>query len=68
MEATINPGAAQDGEKLSKNVSGTPRPEQVIVFAPGGLQERSGADFITLKWPPGTRRGPRGSPDASGRS
>ena len=64
MEAKITPGAAQDAEKLSKNFSGgspAGTSAEASKSAPGPI-------FIALKWPPGSRLGPRGSPEASGSS
>ena len=65
MEAKITPGAAQDVEKLSKNFSGgPPAGTSEFFFAPGGLQERSGADLYSAhvaSWqPPGARGVPGG--------
>ena len=64
MEAKITPGAAQDVEKWSKNFSGgPPAGTSEFCFAPGGLQERSGADFYSVlvaTWGPGGPRRPPG--------
>ena len=65
MEAKITPGAAQDVEKWSKNFSGgPPAGTSELFFAPGGLQERSGADFYSVlvaTWGPGDPRRPPGA-------
>ena len=65
MEAKITPGAPQDAEKWSKNFSGgPPAGTSEFCFAPGGLQERSGADLYSAhvaSWqPPGARGVPGG--------
>ena len=64
MEATITPGAAQDVEKWSKNFSGgSPAGTNDFFSPPGGLQERSGADFYSVlaaTWGPGGPRRPPG--------
>ena len=65
MEAKINLGAPQDVEKWSKNFSGgPPAGTSAFCFAPGGPQERSGADLYSARvasWqPPGARGVPGG--------
>ena len=64
MEAKITLGAPQDAEKWSKNFSGGPPARtSEFFFAPGGLQERSGADFYSVlaaPWGPGDPQGDPG--------
>ena len=60
MEPKITPGL-----KTLKNGPRTfleaPRPEPVTFFAPGGLQERSGADFYSAQVASWHRLGPSGA-------
>ena len=65
MDAKIAPGAAQDVEKCPNNFSGgPPAGTSEFLFAPGRLQERSGADLYSAhvaSWqPPGAQGGPGG--------
>ena len=73
MEAKIPPGRPQDDEKWSKNFSGPPPAKtSEFFFAPGGLQEHSGDDFLSVlaaPWGPlGPQVVPGGLPEASRRS
>ena len=70
MEVKITLGAAQDAEKWSKNFSGGPPARtSEFFFAPGGLQEHSGDDFLSVlaaPWGPGGPQVvPGGLPEAS---
>ena len=73
MEAKIAPGGPQDAEKWSKNFSGGPPARtSEFFFAPGGLQEHSGDEFLSVlaaPWGPlGPQVVPGGLPEASRRS
>ena len=65
MEVKITLGAPQDAEKWSKNCSGGPPARtSEFVFAPGGLQERSGVDFYSVLAPQTPPTGPTRLPPA----
>ena len=73
METKIPPGRPQDDEKWSKNFSGPPPARtSEFFFAPGGLQEHSGDEFLSVlaaPWGPlGPQVVPGGLPEASRRS
>ena len=61
MEVKITLGAAHDAENWSKNFSGGPPARtSEFCFAPGGLQELSGDDFVSVlaaPWGPGGAQG-----------
>ena len=59
MDANITPGAPQYAENGRITFLEAPQPEPANFFAPGGLQERSGADLYSphvASWqPPGAQ-------------